>query len=156
MSENMIFFSEEYCEYLNQKTIIIKDTKNKYPKVEFTSKSKANIVARKYRIEDGVLNSAGGKQCDWFLFCLNNISGYLIELKGSDLDEACKQMTETIDRLKVINQTFLKYRLNGLIVLNRINSHQIGSLHEKRLRPKLKQYQGELKRESKVLKIIIT
>ena len=155
MNEKILLFSEKYCEYLNQKIIIIKDIKNKFPKVEFSSKNKNYITAQKYKIENGVLSSDGGKQCDWFLFILNNSTGYLIELKGSDLDDACKQILETIDRLKEINQKFLDFKLNGLIALNRINSHQINSLHEKRLKTKLKQYNGELKKENKVLRIII-
>lgn len=75
-----------------------------------------------YRI-DGVVIKSGNK-CDYLLMNEDTRTAYLIELKGSDLSEAAKQLEETE---KALLPQLAGYSLRYRIVANQCRTQEIRS-----------------------------
>ena len=55
---------------------------------------------RRYRVDGHILKDADGKKCDFLLVNDAGKDAYFIELKGSEIDDAPKQIEAAIDALK--------------------------------------------------------
>jgi hypothetical protein len=81
-----------------------------------------SALVNHYRL-DGVVQTTG-RVCDYLLINEDSRTAYLIELKGSNLGDAAKQLEET--------ETFIKPQLSGYTLLFRIvaskcSTHEIES-----------------------------
>lgn len=117
------------------------------------NKRKHNLIA--YRIDGGLMGANDGKQCDFGLYCKDLKELRLIELKGSDVDEAFKQLENTIKRLldHSINSST---RVFARIVASKVKTPDIKTQTKIRLEKLLLARNGNLKYCSKVMKDIIS
>lgn len=145
----IVFFEDRYCKQKCGKIIVINDCKNKKPFMRFESEN--NIHLDQYSVENKLLTSQTGKQCDWFCFVQNNKAGYFIELKGSDFNEACDQILFSIQELLKKDNSLKQYPINARIILNRITTHQITTPHKRNLEKFVNNHNGDLKYKTKIL-----
>lgn len=82
----------------------------------------AKVYVTHYQIDGIVIKS--GDRCDYLLMNEENKIAYLIELKGSDLIKAAKQL-ETTE--KVLHQELTGYSLRYRIVANKCKTQEIRS-----------------------------
>lgn len=73
---------------------IIKDKK-----AEYRVKNKNKKEACTIQIDEGLINSNDTKKCDYGL-CIDDNRFFLIELKGNDLSQACKQLLSTLNYMQ--------------------------------------------------------
>ncbi len=103
----------------NQKIIVSKDIG---PCKHITNNPKGYDV-RQFRIDGEIIKE--GEKCDWLVTCddKKNLRAYFIELKGSDINKAIRQVEETCK--------LLKSELNGYEMFFRIiyksGSHDVRS-----------------------------
>jgi hypothetical protein len=82
---------DECSEIINNKSILIQDKKGKS---KFYLDNKSQLMMTRI-IVDGCLNITG-KKCDYLITIDNPLSEIYIELKGRRVDEAIKQIENTI------------------------------------------------------------
>ena len=80
------------------------------------------VYVSHYKIDGVVIKS--GSRCDYLLMNEATRTPYLIELKGSDLIQAAKQLEATE---KALNQQFSGYGLQYRIVANKCRTQEIRS-----------------------------
>ncbi len=80
------------------------------------------VYVSHYKIDGVVIKS--GSRCDYLLMNEATRTAYLIELKGSDLIQAAKQLEATE---KALNQQFSGYGLQYRIVANKCRTQEIRS-----------------------------
>lgn len=64
-------------------------------KVTFVNQHRKRLLL--YHIDDCIIQS--GKRCDYGLIVEEDKTIYLIELKGSNIEEACRQIEATLERI---------------------------------------------------------
>lgn len=101
-----------------------------------------------YQIDNGIIKSQSVVKCDYGLYNWDEDIIYLIELKGTDYDQAIEQITSTINLL--ITQCDIN-SVNARIVLTKVRTPEIGTTKEKKLKILLKKYNGTLEKKSKVM-----
>lgn len=80
--------------------IVVCENKRKY-----LGENDSNKELSVYRVDGGILKEeANKKACDYLICMYDTNSLTLIELKGSDLDHAIKQIIDTVKRLKASKQ----------------------------------------------------
>lgn len=82
----------------------------------------AGAYVTHYKIDGVVIES--GDRCDYLLINEEKMTAYLIELKGSDLVKAARQL-ETTE--KVLNQELSDYFLQYRIIANKCKTQEIRS-----------------------------
>lgn len=111
--------------------IVSRDKKNpQYHKA--INREKAYVTH--YRIDGVVIKT--GDRCDFLLLNEEKRVAYLIELKGSDLAEAAKQLEATEEALK---QNLVGYHLQYRIVANKCKTQEIYSTTYKKYRMRWKE-----------------
>lgn len=88
-------------------------------------------------MDGGLIKSSEIRKCDFVLILENNLC-YLIELKGVNLDEACEQISKTMEYF--IDKYSMKNFL-GRIVISRYNTHKLRNEKYIALNKKLRQLQ---------------
>lgn len=76
-----------------------------------------------FHIDGGLIESTQTRKCDYALVVENDLC-YLIELKGASIEEACEQLSATIEYFS--NQYQMK-KFVGRIVVSRFNTHKLRS-----------------------------
>ena len=84
-------------EKVNFKKILLEEKK---AKIVFKNKNK-NVV-RKIKIDDCVITDTATKRCDYLVIPTNTNIEHYVELKGSDLSHAVKQLTSAIKKISTI------------------------------------------------------
>lgn len=97
---------------------------------------------------DGVALKDGVKKCDNALYIPDKNAVCFIELKGSDLKQAVRQITST---LELLNDTLGSCAVHARVVLSRVSRPDMASSDEIRLRQALARRRGKLKYESRIL-----
>ena len=82
-----------------------------------------------YQIDGVVIKD--GIRCDFLVMNEDDKSAYLIELKGSDLEHAIKQLETTAERLKA---QLHDYKVRYRIVCSRARTHKIESSQFKKFK----------------------
>lgn len=103
----------------NAYQIISKDRKN--PQYHKAVNKEYNEVTH-YQVDGLVIKD--GMKCDYLLINETKKVAYLIELKGSDLVKAAKQLENTE---KILHQELLGYSLRYRIVANKCKTQEIRS-----------------------------
>jgi hypothetical protein len=143
------FFTQHRCAECDSRPVIrVKDEKN--PQT-YVAKNPAKKFCCKIRV-DGCLIT-GSEKCDFLVLNCADRNAFFIELKGSDLPKACRQIHRSIEQLV----SHLKgFKIYGRVVLNRVRAPDTNSTEEKKLKKLLKQYnQGKEKRELFAKKVTI-
>lgn len=96
-----------------------------------------------YQIDNGIIKSQSVVKCDYGLYNWDEDIIYLIELKGSDYDQAIEQIISTINLL--ITQCDIN-RVNARIVLTKVRTPEIGTTKEIKLKKILATCKGNLKK----------
>lgn len=146
-------FDKDHCFVYNQKILVVRDESKKKPELRFESQN--NFISHKYKIDEGVLTQREGIQCDWYVYLQEFNKGYLIELKGSDFLHACRQLSESIDKLKIKSTEFIKIPLFGRIVLNKVITHDQKNPEVLKLKEKLRCMKGDFEYSSQKMIIKI-
>lgn len=108
------------CGYFTFDSIIPCEEKGR--RFEAINKERSEIL--KIRLEYKGVNCLGfkGEVCDFLLINLKTENGFFIELKGSDLEKAFSQITNSIREICNLKNKYLKRNLNqskAYIVLSR-------------------------------------
>lgn len=103
----------------NAEQIISRDKRN--PQYHKGINSNRKFVTH-YKIDGSVIKS--GDRCDFLLINEEKRYAYLIELKGSDLVKAAKQLESTE---KILKESLSGYRLHYRIVANKCKTQEIRS-----------------------------
>ena len=119
------------------------------PVYRYENKSGNHLA--KYKVDGGLI-ADNDKKCDFLLLNCEQKKAFFIELKGSDISRAIKQVTRSID--------FLQSRLKGFdvfarIVLRRDNTTKLSIDNKvKKLQEKVKALNGNLKKGTALQDII--
>lgn len=117
-----------YTSLCNERAAIITSKDNGGPQTHIGYNRKSAMVTH-YKI-DGVVITQGNK-CDYLLMNEETKTAYLIELKGSDLCWAAKQLDATA---KTLAHELLGYTLQYRIVANKCKTQEIESSEFKKYR----------------------
>lgn len=138
-------FSEIYTdpEYIisddRRQKIVFKDKREtRIYRVQNPSRKKVTA----YRVDGGIIDSLLIEKCD-FAFYTDDDTLYLIELKGSDLLQAIKQISRSIDIL-IEPVKDMPDHINARIILSKYNVPSAYKAEEIRLHKKIKSFGGEL------------
>jgi hypothetical protein len=140
-------FDEEYNDntYIEskdrRKIVVLKDPKGGNSK--YTGKNIHDMEIAVYRIDGGIITAQREKKCDYGLYTADDDTLRFIELKGSDFEQAIKQITNTLNEL-IHKQGIDINRVCGRIVLSRKRVPQIKSNNEKKLVKLLHEKHGDL------------
>lgn len=134
--------------YDDRKIITVKDKGNKQTYIGKNDSSK-NFC--KIRIDDCLIKD--GTKCDFLLISKDIKKAFFIELKGSDLLHALKQIESTINYFK---NKLNNYSLNARIVLNKQRTPDLKSTQLIKFEKMLKKYNGDLKKQSPKLEEVIS
>jgi hypothetical protein len=136
---------ENCAEFLRdtRKTVVCEDEKSK---TEYRYENKASDELSKYKV-DGCLikEESEGERCDYLLENCTKKILYFIELKGSDLIKAIKQINHSID---VLYKDFEneEYTVHARIVVTRVGVPNLkNNSYYIKLQKKVKKLKGELK-----------
>ena len=103
---------------------------------EHRANNKTLKRVRHYKIDGGVISDVNIIKCDYLLINDDSEKAYFIELKGSDISHAIKQIEATV--------AMFRNELSGYIFLFRIiyrtGSH---SIHDRRITEWKKKYRGK-------------
>lgn len=125
----------------NRKTIICRDKKGKCTYEGRNSDSKTFCL---YQLDDCLIKG-DVKKNDFLLINSEEEKTYFIELKGSDLVKAIRQVDNSITDLL---PKFRDYKIYGRIVLTRVNTTDLRSSEYRNLKKRLEKTGGDLKQES--------
>ena len=112
------------------------------------NKSAKDVIV--YKIDGGLIDNNDVLKCDYGIFTEDNTL-YFIEFKGADYIHALEQLLSTINILVVRPQVIVD-RLNGRVVLSKMNVPAIVSTQEKKLTKLLKEKNGGFIKQCHVLK----
>ena len=115
----------------------------------YTAHNKENKQILGFWVDGGLVTSTDTRKCDCALVVENDLC-YLIELKGTSVDEACEQLRITLEYFK---ETYQMQKFVGRIVVSRFNSHKIQSEKYRLLERKLKMIQKSYALTKKALDI---
>lgn len=104
-------------------------SKDKHESQTHIARNKDASLVTHYRV-DGVIIKSGNK-CDFLLINEDKKTAYLIELKGSDLSWAAKQLQATEQAL---SEQLAPYQLQYRIVANKCRTSEIETAEFKRYR----------------------
>jgi hypothetical protein len=113
------------------------------------NKSEKELVV--YKIDGGLINNDNVLKCDNAIYTEDDWL-FLIELKGTDLNQALDQIDRTIDRL--LKQPNIKVqKLNVRIVVSKVSVPRMYASKEKKLKQLLHKFygDGDYKKQSKKL-----
>jgi len=148
-------FSEKYNDdaYIEskdqRKIVVLQDPKGGSSKYIRDNIQEKGIIV--YRIDNCILKDQNVKKCDYGLYATDNDTLRLIELKGSDHENAVKQIINTFEKI-IQKPTIDIYRVCGRIVLSRKRVPAIKSNNEKKLIKLLLGKNGDLITKVRLLK----
>ena len=100
-----------------------------------------------FHVDGGLIKSTQTRKCDYALVVESDLC-YLIELKGASIEEACEQISKTID---YFFESYQMQKFVGRIVISRYNSHKIHSEKYIALKRKLRMIQKSCGIEKEML-----
>lgn len=140
--------TQECCEFCDtRKNIPFRDKGNKQ---EYRVLNDNENIVCKIRVDDCLIKD--GSKCDYLAIkCHKNIikSLYFIELKGSDLTQALKQIEATIKHPKIKQLTNKDCSIYARVVLNKQRSPDIRSSEKMKFEQMIKKLGGDLKTQGK-------
>ena len=137
------------AEVSKKKKVVLKDKKGGSSTYRGDNINSLEIVT--YRVDGGLIsNDKGVKKCDYALYTILSQSLRLIELKGSDLNKACDQITSTMQLL--LSQDVQIARLYGRVVLTKVRTPDLQSSKVRNLKELLVKRGGDFKYQTQEMK----
>lgn len=134
------FRENENCECSRKKTMSVFD--RGHPKIKYILKNPKTKELCRIKIDDGYLQSDNQKKCDFLVLNCESNAAYFVELKGSNLIQAVKQIKRTIDIL--ISNSPAK-SINARIILSKVSVPRFENNPDYlKLKKLLKKYNGTL------------
>lgn len=118
-TENKIVFSEKGKTYIAENIF------------------KKNVLG--FRVDNGLIISAEIRKCD-YAFIVDNDLCYLVELKGHGINEACKQISKTIEYFA---SKFKMQKFVGRIVVSHFNTQKTNDENYRKTTKDLKNYKKD-------------
>jgi hypothetical protein len=143
-------FDKNHSEFQhkNEKIVTVRD---KGHSTEYRYKNQSSNHLAKYRVDGGLISDDGAK-CDFLLLNCEQKQSYFIELKGSDLVQAVKQIDRSVDLLKY---KLIDFSIFARIALTRVNTTSLTKIEFLRLEKKVKSLKGNLKKKSRLLEEVV-
>ena len=136
-------FSADCLEFSdNRKIVNVEENSRKF--VGLNSKQKLFAL---YHVDGCII--IDGQKCDYLLLNCSELIAYLIELKGSDLIHAVRQINTTLNHLLGDLADFTK--INARIVLTKVNTPDLKSSDLIKLEKRIRQLGGTLDYKAIVL-----
>lgn len=136
----------------NRKAVVLKDKKGGNVCYRGDNNERNELIV--YKIEEGILKNEPGLKCDFGLYTVSSNTIRFIELKGSDLKHAIKQIINSIKN--VVDKNSIEVdRIHGRVVLSKVRTPDMNSTYEKELKRMLKKRNGDFRRENSVLKEVV-
>ncbi len=128
-------FHEKHTNYLSidRRTIAVCEAKGR--KYSAINKERKKIAI--YQTDDGMRDDI--KQCDYAFYILEDDRVIFIELKGSNIEHAIKQIESTLQTY-ITNYSIEPHRIDARIVASRVRSPKYYSTSARRLKQKLSKY----------------
>lgn len=123
---------EKYKEYEDNRKIVI--ARDKGEKSKYIGNNDSEKLVAKYKVDGGLINN--GEKCDYLVLDKNERIAYFIELKGSDLIKAIKQIESTIPKIK---GDIPEYKINARIVLTKQRTPDL-------IDSKMRNFDGKIKK----------
>ena len=148
MSNDATLFSTDCLEFSDKRKIL---------KVEENSRKFEGINAKQkpfelYRVDDCLITE--GQRCDYLLLnCSEELVAYLIELKGSDLIHAVRQIDTTLSQFSNELKDFKK--INARVVLTKVNTPDYQSPELVKFKMKIRKLGGTLEFKAKILTEVV-
>jgi len=133
-------------EFIKQKNKVV-TCSDKKPSTKYIYTNNSLDELSKYIVDKCLIDDDGSK-CDFLLLNCSKKISYFIELKGSDLIMAVKQIDRSID---ILYKDFKTFSVEARIVLTRVNTTDLKSSELIRLEKKLKKLNGKLIKHSRQL-----
>lgn len=121
-------------------TIVLEDKKG--GNISYMGNNKCGLPLVAYRVDGGLISDEHVSKCDFALYTKSSRSLRLIELKGSDLDKACEQISSSMGIL-LSGETQVS-KLYGRIVLTKVRPVDHKSTKVKKLKELLAKNGGNL------------
>jgi len=135
-------YSHEFCD--NRPNVVLSDHKSR---CEYRGTNPLRKELVHYRIDGHVLPSSANKKCDHLLMNLPDQRAYFVEIKGSDLTQAAKQINQTINEL---SPQLKGYSLEARVVLTKVNSPDLRASDYLKLQKRMKALGGSLEKATSV------
>ncbi|WP_418894074.1 hypothetical protein [Limibacterium fermenti] len=144
------YTDKSYIEFRDRRSkVVLEDKKGGRVSYQGINKEEKELIA--YRIDGGIMKDGTGLKCDYGLYTVSSDVLRLIELKGSDLGKAIKQIKHTLRYL--LGDSILGVNvIHGRMVLSKARTPDLYSSEEKELIKILKQHNGNLLKATRVLK----
>lgn len=127
-----------YCND-NRKKLVLEETKG----VRYEATNKNNLSYTVYKVDKGLLNNMPEKQCDFAIHIPISETVRFIELKGGNVDEAYKQLFNTITKL-IKEPNIEVNKVQARIVASKVRNPDIRSNHKTRLDQLLSKYKEKV------------
>ncbi|MCO6492422.1 MAG: hypothetical protein J5I98_28655 [Phaeodactylibacter sp.] len=141
-------FDDNSCEKFSDKRKIISLEETKGIKYKGINDNRKKVTCIRV---DGCIIVETDKKCDFLLLECQTKTAFFIELKGSDLIKAVRQVRHTIEVILPKLQENNFSRVNARIILSRDPTPKIKSNEIKYLEQLLKKLRGNLKKQSRLL-----
>lgn len=142
-----IYNDPEYIISDDRRQVIVFKDKRESRIYRVQNPSRKKVTA--YRVDRGIIDSLLTEKCD-YAFYTEDDTLCLIELKGSDVLQAIKQISNSIDiLLRPVRD--IPDHVNARIILSKYNVPSAYKAEEIRLHKKLKSFGGELVTKVKLL-----
>jgi len=142
--------NNEYIESKDvRKIVVLEDPKGGNSKYKGKNIHDKEIAV--FRIDEGIIKSPKEKKCDYGLYTRDDDTLRFVELKGSDFEQAVKQIMSTLNEL-IHKPRIDIYRVCGRIVLSRKRVPEIKSNNEKKLIKLLHEKHGDLNTKAQLLR----
>lgn len=136
------YTDESHIEFRDTRaTVVLKDKRGGKVSYRGLNDSKKEIVV--YRIDGGIRKDTDDPKCDYGLYTISSGVMRFIELKGSDIDRAARQIEHSIRTVLDDSITDVD-NVHGRIVISKDRVPGINSSHKQKLEKLIKQKRGNL------------
>lgn len=141
----------EYCECSKNKIIVVSD--KGHPQIKYIVKNNGLYKLCVLKVDNGYIQSGKQKKCDFLVINCKSTHSYFVELKGSDLIQAARQITITIDDFspEIYNSV-----INARIVLSKVSVPNYENHPEYLILKRIiKKYNGTVIQRTRIINEII-
>ena len=100
---------------------------------KYTAKNNGGKEILGFQVDGGLYRGADSKKCDYCLV-VQSSKFYLIELKGTDLSKACRQLLATVELFK---EQYSVKDFMCRVILSKVNTHKVNNEVQRKLERKL-------------------
>lgn len=141
----------EFCEYNENKIIVVSD--KGHPQIKYIIKNIGLYELCVLKVDNGYIQSGKQNKCDFLVINCKSTHSYFVELKGSHLIQAARQITGTI---KNFSPEIYNSVINARIVLSKVSVPQYEN-HPEYLSLKriIKKYKGTVIQRTRIIEEIM-